>query len=504
MTSSTATFDYVVVGAGAAGCVVASRLSEDPQLRVLLVEAGSGATTATSDFPPAWPALLASSQNWGGAMSVQAATGTTPHIGRGKGIGGSTAINAMIFARGHRDSYADWADGGAKGWTYDDLLPYFKRIETAAPGHGELRGDDGPLTVAPAGVLHAVPEALLSAAVNLGYPRASDVSGGQEIGFGPVDLTIADGRRVSAADAYLGTALSRPNLTFVSDALVHRVSVAGHRAIGIEYSIGRSVSTVTAGEVILCAGAIGTPQVLMLSGIGPAAHLREVGVEVVHDLPGVGSNFQDHPLSVALWRAARPVPHSTLNHGEVIGLLRSDVAETAAPDIQLVFVENLVGAQPEAPNHFGMLVSALQPHSRGAVRLAANDPTVLPLVDPDFLGDARDLAVLTQGVRAAHEIGNASALDSWRAEELIPGQAVADPEALREFVKASVGSYYHPAGTCAMGDTVDAVVDGDLRLHGIDNLRVIDASVMPSLPSNNTVATAYAIAERGADLIAGR
>lgn len=494
-------YDFIIVGAGTAGSVLAARLSEDPNARVLLLEAGADAVTSTSDFPPAWTALLASTQNWGGTMTVQTATGTAPHIGRGKGIGGSSSINAMIFARGHKDSYADWANSGAKGWAFDDLLPYFKRSETAPHGDPALRGVDGPLTVQPADQLHEVTQAMLAAAIECGHRRAADISGGLELGVGPVDLSIVDGRRQSAADAYLTAARPRPNLELLSNVLAHRVLVDQNRAIGVQFGDGAGVETAFAEEVIVCAGAIGTPQLLMLSGIGPADHLREVGIDVVRDLPGVGSNFQDHIISIALYQASHAVPPSTRNHGEAIGLLRSDLPETDAPDLQLMFTENLAGIAPEVPNHYGMLVSLLQPHSRGTVRLAGADPSLLPLVDPNLLSDERDLAVLTQGVRIAHEIRNAPALAGWRGVEVLPGAAAHDPQALQGFVKASAGSHYHPAGTCAIGDTVATVVDNDLRVHGIDNLRVVDASVMPSLPSNNIVATVYAIAERAAELI---
>jgi choline dehydrogenase len=501
MDERTDAYDVIVVGAGAAGCVIAARLSEDPNTRVLLLEAGAGTTTSTSDHPPAWTALLTSSQNWGGLMTTQTATGTAPHIGRGKGIGGSTAINAMVFARGHHESYGDWADRGAKGWAFEDLLPYFMRSETALHGDPGVRGVDGPLKVSPAEHVHEVTAAMMSAAVQCGYAPAHDVSSGYEIGIGAVDLTIANGKRISAADAYLRDAIGRQNLDVLSDTMVLRVLVENNRAAGVEYSNGHGVAKAIAGEVILSAGAIGTPQLLMLSGIGPQRHLQEVGIHVVHDLPGVGSNFQDHPISAAFYHAARNVPPSSRNHGEGIGLIRTHLAETGAPDIQLMFSENMAGVVPEVPNHYGIVVSALQPHSRGTVRLAGTDPTAHPLVDPNFLSDDRDVATLARGVAIAHEIGNAPALDSWRGEELIPGAAASNPQALDGFIRASVGSHYHPVGTCAIGDTVDAVVDTELRVYGIERLRVVDASVMPSLPSNNTAATVFAIAERGAELI---
>jgi choline dehydrogenase len=497
------TYDVVVVGAGTAGSVIASRLSEDPSVRVLLIEAGSAIPPEASAQPPLWPSLLHSPANWGGLMSVQKATGTAPLIGRGRAVGGSTAINAMVFARGHHASYDDWAQAGAKGWTFEDLLPFFQRSERAPHGDPALRGGDGPLAVSPAQTPNAVLGALLEGALQRGYRRARDISGGRELGFGPVDLNIVEGKRHTAADGYLTGALDRDNLQLVTDALVHRVTLTNGRATGVVLSTAASPTptVVSAGEVIVCAGGIGSPQLLMLSGIGPAAHLNEHGIEVLADLPGVGANLQDHPLTGVIYRGAQPVPNPTRNHGEVIGLIRTAAAPSQAPDLQLIFVDTAAVTGLEVPNSYLIGVSALQPHSRGSVRLAGSTPDTLPQVDPNYFGDDRDMTTMIEGLRIARDIGTAPALADWHGEEVAPGPQATDDNALRAFIKVSVSSYYHPVGTCAIGDTDHAVVDSDLRVHGITGLRVIDASVMPTLPSNNTVATVYAIAERGAHLI---
>ncbi len=308
MSSKADSYDFIVVGAGTAGCVVASRLSEDASARVLLVEAGSAQPLELMAVPPAWPALLQSPASWGDFTVRQAATGTSTILARGRGLGGSSAINAMMFARGHRSGYDVWVKAGAKGWGFDDLLPYFKRSESAQGRDPALRGTGGPLTVGPASPPNPVVVACLEAAAEQGHSRATDLSGGLEEGFGWPDLNIVGGKRQSAADAYLTPAvLDRPNLDVVTDALVHRVQIDAGRCTGIRYSAGAElVSVACSREVVLTAGSIGSAQLLMLSGIGPRRHLKEVGVEVVLDLPGVGSSLQDHPVANLVYSAARP------------------------------------------------------------------------------------------------------------------------------------------------------------------------------------------------------
>jgi choline dehydrogenase len=448
-----------------------------------------------------WHTLVHGPSDGGGLTTVQASTGRAVHLSRGHGIGGSSAINAMMFARGHRESYADWP----AGWRFDNLLPYFKRSETAHARDAALRGLDGPLRVRPADPPHEVLAAGLSAALECGHRAADDISGGEETGFGAADLTIVDGRRQSAADAYLLPALSRPNLDFVSDAVVHRLLIRERRCLGVEYHRpdGQSTTVHSRGEVVLAAGAIGSAQLLMVSGVGPGAHLRDVGVDVVYDLPGVGSNLQDHPLAGVIYRAAQPVPTPRNNHGEVMGLLHTSSA-AGAPDLQILMVDTAVVIGLDLADTYLIGVSAMQPFSRGSVRLVGATVKQSPLVDLNHLRDERDWNTMLEGFKIAREIGSAPALKRWCAEELAPGAGAVDEDSLRRFIRDTVGTYFHPAGTCAMGDTDQSVVDVKLRVHGISGLRVADASVMPSLPSNNPMATVYGIAERAAALLKGQ
>lgn len=496
-------YDVIVVGAGTAGCVLTARLTERADARVLVIEAGSREPLPAMGIPPAWPTLTNSQANWGESTVVQAATGTAPPLHRGRALGGSSAINAMVFARGHRSSYDAWATPGAISWGFDDLLPYFRRSENA-PGHDPaLRGRGGPLTVAPADPVNPVLASSLDAVVEAGLRRAGDVSGGLEEGFGPTDLNIVAGRRQSAADAYLLPAAGRPHLDIVTDAVVHRLRVEKGRCTGVDYQVGGELVSVAGTEVVVSAGAIGTPQLLMLSGVGPPSHLRQHGIQVVHDLPGVGENLQDHPMAYLAHGACRPVPPGENNHGEVIGLVRSDPS-LGHPDLQFVLVDIplLVEGFPSPEYGYTYAVCLMLPRSRGTVRLSGNTPDHHPLLDPNYYGDSRDLDAVIAGLRIARRIAAASAMDAWRAGEVAPGIDGDDDEALRTYASSTVASYFHPVGTCMMGRDERAVVDTRLRVHGLDGLRIVDASIMPTIPSANTNATVYAIAERAAELIA--
>jgi choline dehydrogenase len=502
-------FGYIVVGAGTAGCVLAARLSEDPGTRVLLLEAGGAERTRAMTVPDAWPELLGSAADWADVTSAQADAGPVASP-RGRVLGGSGAINAMAHVRGHRAVYDSWATAGAAGWGYGDLLPYFRRSERADGRDPALRGTAGPVRVGPVPEAdrHPVAAVFAAALAQIGCPTIGDLSGPPYEGTAWVDLAINGGQRVSPADAYLVPARRRPNLTVRPGCLVTRLLVRHGRCTAVGYLYdGELVEAHAFGEVIVCAGAVGSPQLLFLSGIGPADQLRALGLDVVADLPGVGENLQDHPIVLACYAPGLPLPRSRYNHGEVYAALRSPLAGTW-PDLHLfpiLLPAAPAGRQPPTAG-FALAAAVVAPDSRGWVRVATPDPRAAPVINPAFLRDPRDTGRLQAGLAMIQHAAASAAFARVCTAEAWPGPQAQTSAGLREYIRGTVGSYYHPAGTCRIGaDTdADAVVDTKLRVRGITGLRVADASVMPVLPNAHPNATVLAIAEKAADLITGR
>jgi choline dehydrogenase len=497
------TSDYIVVGGGTSGCVVAARLSEDPGRRVLLIEAGPAQSSPAMADPLAWPSLAGTAVDWAYQTVPQpGAGGEALPWPRGRVLGGSSGINGMMHIRGDRRSYDAWEREGAVGWNYAALLPFFKRSE-AATGDPAYRGTHGPMRVGSVPEREELWEDCFQAAVEAGHRPNEDSNGADAEGVSWNDVNVVDGSRQSAADGYLTPDVrARPNLTIMTEARVLRLRVESGACRGVEYLRGGLAGTVYAHrEVILAAGTVATPQLLMLSGIGPAGHLRERGIAVVADLPGVGRNLQDHPKSQVAYSATRDVrgPYARKPHV----LLRTD--PRADPDIQILFIEFAVHPrwQLGRENGFSVMFSLMNPDSRGRIELASADPGAPPLIDPGYLTDPRDVARMTAGLRAVREIGAADALSALRKDELFPGLQVTGDAGLQDYIRHTITTYFHPVGTCRIGTDGLSVVNPRLEVHGLRQLRVADASVMPSLPSGNTNAPTLAVAERAAAIITG-
>ena len=528
-------YDYVIVGAGSAGCVLASRLSENPDSRVLLLEAGPPDTADEIHIPAAVNLLFQSAYDWNYQTVPQdRAGGRSIYWPRGRVLGGSSSINAMIYIRGSRHDYDSWRDDyGCEGWGYTDLMPYFLRAESNSRGASAYHGASGPLSVQDLKFRSGLTGDFVTAARNSGLPANDDFNGPEQEGVGYYQVTQKAGRRWSAADAYLHPVAGRPNLTIHTDALVTGIEIAAGRATGVRY-LRRGVEELVRAEaeIIVSAGAIGSPQLLMLSGVGPADHLHEHNIAVMAENAGVGSNLSDHPVVPAMWSAPKTrslwekagprnlarwqLMHSgpmTTNIAEAGGFSRTDPA-LVAPDIQwhvlpVPFVDG--GLADPASRALSVLITLVSVGSRGKIRLRSADPRHKPLIDPSYLSDIDDLESLVRAVRIAREIAAARPLSKELRAELAPGPAVQSDVDVRDWVRGNLSTLYHPVGTCAMGgdsrvaaSKLASVVDTELRVRGVERLRVVDASVMPTVPRGNTNAPTIAIAERAADLIQGR
>jgi choline dehydrogenase len=524
-------YDYIIIGAGSAGCVLANRLSEDATTTVLVLERGGDDRSIFIQMPGALSIPLNMKRyNWGYESEPE------PHLGgrrincpRGRVLGGSSSINGLVYIRGHALDYEKWEAEGATGWGYRHVLPYFRRAESRAEGANEYRGGDGPLHTQYGPLRNPLYGAFIDAAAEAGFAKTDDVNGYQQEGFGRMDMTVHRGRRCSAAAAYLKPAMKRPNLTVATNVAVSRIQFRNRRAVAVDYNDRRQPRQVHANrEIILAGGAINSPQLLKLSGIGPAAELRANGIDVVHDLPGVGENLQDHlefyfqvacTQPITLYGANNPVAKALIglrwllrhdglgasNHFESCGFIRSS-ASVPYPDIQYHFLPLAVSYDGNtlATEH-GMQahVGPMRSKSRGHVRLASPDPHAAPKILFNYMSHPDDWRDMRACVHLTREIFAQPAFAPYRGREIQPGASITTDEAIDQFICEKVESAYHPCGTCKMGAADDPanVVTPDTKVRGVDGLRVVDASIIPFITNGNLNAPTIMLAEKAADII---
>jgi len=524
-------FDYIVVGAGSSGCVLAARLSEDPHSRVLLLEAGPPDHSVWIHLPIGYGKTM-----WDKAHNWCFYTDPDPNMNnrsiywpRGKTLGGSSAINGLIYIRGQKEDFDHWARLGNSGWSYQDLLPYFIRSEANQRGANPWHGDSGPISVSDIGSRHELIEGFIRGANACGIPGNDDFNGARQEGVGYYQLTTSRGLRCSTATAYLRPARTRENLTVLTQAHTTGLTLSGSRVTGVRYTRAGQVETAFADEeVILCAGAIQSPQILMLSGIGPADHLASQGIPVVLDQPSVGQNLQDHLQIRLIYECSKPITTNDqlrslggklsmglqwlfhrsgplaigINQGGCFA--RTPLATQQRPDVQFhvaTLSADMAGGTVHPFSGFTLSVCQLRPESRGAIRLRSNNPMEAPSILPNYLSTALDRQTAIASVRLARDIAQTPEFGSLIRQEHKPGDKIQSDHEILEFVKNTGATIFHPSGTCRMGNDPSAVVDPELRVQGLEALRVVDCSVMPTLVSGNTNAAAIAIAERAADLI---
>ena len=495
-------FDYIVIGAGSSGCVIANRLTADPSVSVLLLEAGGPASAPAIAVPGQWVSLLGTAVDWGYSTVVEAGLRDRRiAFPRGKVVGGSSAINAMAFVRGHRFCYDRWEELGNPGWGYDAVLPFFKRSERNESGESEFRGGGGPLAVSYCTDPHDSHRAFLAAAWQNGFKADARYDFNQAAPnntAGYYQKNILDGKRHSAADAYLTPALTRTNLTVRSQALASKLMVEGRKVVGVEFLREGARETARATrEVIVCGGVIDSPKLLMRSGIGPADHLKSHGIPIAADLPGVGQNFQDHLKLSLRWNGKTTLSGSTVT----AGFFTRSAQETVGtpPDLQFY-----VGRGLETPDRFVTItISLVQPKSRGEIRLRSADPLDPPSIRANYLQEQADVDALVRGVRLARYFGEADSYEPLRADELLPGPGAKTDKDLELFARDEADTIYHGAGTCKMGPDSDrlAVVDAQLRVRGVEGLRVADASIMPEVVNATTHAACVMIGEQAASFL---